>query len=305
MKNRTYVHGGYREFIITDSKKRTINAAPFRDRVVHHMICNIIEPILDRTFIYDSYACRKGKGTHRAFKKLEKNLRSIKAKIPERERELNCKIYVLKCDISKFFDNIDHNILIGLLKEKIGDKDTMWLIEKIIRSHERKEGVGIPIGNLTSQLFANVYLNKLDHYIKRVLKERYYIRYMDDFIILGTDKRKLFSVKEKIRDFLNIELKLTLHPKKSEIFPADNGIDFLGYVLKNNKRFLRKSTVKRFLKRRKKARLEESAGMIASFTGYAKFADSWELRKRLKFFAGLSNTPKNDIIAITASRKHK
>ena len=198
----------------------------------------------------------------------------------------------MKCDISKFFDNIDHDILIGLLRKKIDDKDTMWLIEKIIRSYEYKEGVGIPIGNLTSQLFANVYLNKLDHYIKRVLKEKYYIRYMDDFIILGTDKRKLFVAKEKIKEFLKIELKLTLHPKKSEIFPAESGIDFLGYVSKNNKRSLRKATVKRFLKRRKTAKLEKLEKMTVSFSGYAKFANSWKLRKKLKISHRVVKSPK-------------
>jgi retron-type reverse transcriptase len=160
-------------------------------------------------------------------------------------------------------------------------------VTKVVRSNQK----GIPIGNLTSQLFANVYLNELDQYVKRILKEKYYIRYMDDFLILGTDKKKLGETREKIREFLRTELKLVLHPKKSEISPINKGVDFLGYVIKDGKRYLRKSTVKRFIKKRKvyfsmekkgKITHEKTIRAISSWNGYAKFADSWALRKKLK-----------------------
>ncbi|MCX6702628.1 MAG: RNA-directed DNA polymerase, partial [Candidatus Wolfebacteria bacterium] len=137
---------------------------------------------------------------------------------------------------------MDHEILFEMLCRKIPDEDILWLLREIIRSNP----YGIPIGNLTSQLFANIYLNELDHFVKRILKEKYYIRYMDDFLILGLDKKHLHEVKELIKIFLCDRLKLEMHPKKAEIFPIDRGIDFLGYVIRGNRRLLRKSTVKRF-----------------------------------------------------------
>ncbi len=197
----------------------------------------------------------------------------------------------MKCDISKFFDNVDGAILLGLLQKKIKDESTLWLLREIIRSNPR----GIPIGNLTSQLFANVYLNELDHFVKRELKERYYLRYMDDFIILGTDKNHLHGVKERIRVFLGERLKLSLHPKKAEIAPVDKGVDFLGYVLRDSKRFLRKSTVKRFLKRRRRYRAMVQNGAMTeesyrrtmdSWRGYARFADAYGLIKKTGLIDG-------------------
>jgi RNA-directed DNA polymerase len=185
------------------------------------------------------------------------------------------------------------------LRKKIKDEDVIKLLNEIIRSNLK----GIPIGNLTSQLFANVYLNELDHYIKRTLKEKYYIRYMDDFLILGTDKNHLHERKENIRIFLHDKLKLTLHPKKAEVFPIDpiknfqvsngagKGVDFLGYVLKNGKRYLRKDTVKRFLKKRRKYKAMIKSGKLredylkdadASWKGYCKFGDSYMLRRKLE-----------------------
>ncbi|MDD4818927.1 MAG: RNA-directed DNA polymerase, partial [Candidatus Colwellbacteria bacterium] len=177
--------------------------------------------------------------------------------------------------------------LFQILRRKIRDKDVLCLIWEIIKSNPK----GIPIGNLTSQLFANVYLNELDQYVKRVLRKKYYIRYMDDFLILDTDKKHLHKIKEEIRVFLWDELKLTLHPKKAEVFPIDKGVDFLGYVLKNGKRYLRKDTVKRFMKKRRKYRAMIRNGKLeknrlrdadASWKGYCKFADSHMLRKKLR-----------------------
>jgi len=166
---------------------------------------------------------------------------------------------------------VNHEILLELLEKKIKDENVLWLLREVINSNPR----GIPIGNLTSQLFANIYLNELDHFIKRVLRERYYARYMDDFLILGNDKSRLRGDKEKIKKFLAERLKLELHPKKAEIFPINMGIDFLGYVLRGGKRFLRKSTVRRFMRRK------HSNNALISWRGYAKFADSYKLMKKL------------------------
>jgi len=309
LTHKTYRHGGYREFVVTDSKKRTIKAAPFRDRVVHHAVCNIIESILDRGFIYDSYACRVGKGTQAAIVRLEYFIKTLSGPremkcaaftchyspdlLPDAKRAgmtrsvgARAKIYCLKCDVSKYFDNVDHAILFGMLRRKIHDENILWLLWEIIASNPQ----GIPIGNLTSQLFANVYLNELDHFVKRVLRKKYYLRYMDDFLILGLDKKHLHEDKERIRIFLRDRLKLEMHPKKAEIFPIDRGIDFLGYVLSDGKRFLRKSTVKRFMKKKRRyetmvkngKRTEMSfQNACASWRGYASFADSHKLMEKL------------------------
>jgi len=291
LSEKTYQHGTYREFIVCDSKKRKNKAAPFRDRVVHHALCNIIEPIFDQGFIYDSYACREERGTHKAIKRLEKYLKSASAVLREREMNLYApKIYCLQCDISKYFDSIDHQILFNLLKKKIAEKKVLWLIEIIIGSSNKESGKGIPIGNLTSQLFANIYLNELDQFVKHRRREKFYIRYMDDFLILGYDKEMLHNLKQAIKEFLSEKLALTLHPKKANIFPVRTDIDFLGYRIFGNYRLLRKSTVKRFIKRtrmyqkilnKKFISEEKFNNSLQSWLAYAKFGNSWRLRKNL------------------------
>jgi retron-type reverse transcriptase len=299
--NKTYRHGRYREFVVTDSKKRIIKAAPFRDRVAHHAVCNIIEPIFERSFIFDSYACRRGKGTHAAIVRLEHFIKELKSCLSatksdssktitnRRERDGKTqpiKIYCLKCDISKYFDNVNHIILIEMIKQKIKDKNVLWLLNEIIESNPN----GIPIGNLTSQLFANIYLNKLDHFVKRELHEKYYIRYMDDFLILGINKEHLYENKERIKFFLRDHLKLELHPKKAEIFPIDHGIDFLGYIIRDGRRYLRKSTVKRFIKKKRRYEAMVKNGkrteisfenIMISWRGYASFVNSYRLMQKL------------------------
>ena len=285
--NQRYHHGGYHEFYVYDPKMRKISAAPFRDRVAHHALCNVIEPIFDRTFIYDSYACRIGKGTHAAVDRLTGFLR-------ERERESNVGegFYAFKCDIRKYFESIDHKILRELIMRKIKDPKTIWLIDEILKSNDTN--CGIPIGNLTSQLFANIYLDKLDHFVKEELRIRHYIRYVDDFVILDDSKKTLYNIKEKIRGFLKDTLKLTLHPKKQVIFPAHLGIDFLGYRVWRTHRLLRKTSVKRMRRKLKKFQrlyregtisLEKIIQSIASWLGHAKHADTYNLRRKL--FGGI------------------
>lgn len=265
LEGENYVHGGYKEFVIRDSKKRTIRAPYFRDRVVHHALCNVIEPIFEKTFIFDSYACRKRKGTHRALKRLKTWLKASEG-------------YCLKCDISKYFDSVNQAVLLEIIKKKIKDKKVINLIKEIISSFNKETKIGIPIGNLTSQLFANIFLNQLDQFVKRELRSKYFIRYMDDFLILG-EKQDLHYLKEKISDYLQFDLKLKLHPKKANIFPSSKGIDFLGYVIFKNHVLLRKSTVKRFLKKTKKVKKEER---INAWFAYAKHTDSFRLTKKLK-----------------------
>ena len=289
--NLIYKPGPYKEFIIYDSKKRQIKAPEFSDRIVHHALLNIIEPIFDRGFIYDSYACRKNKGVHRAVKRLEYFLRSLSVKswVQEEEYKTRPRIYCLKCDISKYFESINHEILFNLLKKKIADQKVLILFKKIIDSIPSEKG--IPIGNLTSQFFANVYLNELDQFIKHCLRCRYYLRYMDDFLILDFHKKKLHQTKEIIRGFLKDELKLELHPQKTNIFPTNKGIDFLGYVVFDHYKLLRKSTVKRFLNRTKfykrklierKISKKQFNFSLNAWLGYAGFANSYQLRKNLK-----------------------
>ena len=200
------------------------------------------------------------------------------------------KIYCLQCDVSKYFDSIDHQILFSLLRKKIADQKVLWLIKIIVESSNKESGKGIPIGNLTSQLFANVYLNESDQFAKHVLRARYYIRYMDDFLFLNDNKKKLHEIKKQVQEFLEDKLKLELHSKKANIFPADKGIDFLGYQVFGNYRLLRKSTVKRFIKRtkiyQKKLRKNEMTKTkfnqsIQSWLAYAKFGNSHQLRRNL------------------------
>lgn len=231
LQNQTYRTGKYRHFVIFEPKERKISALPFRDRIVHHAIHSVIEPIFEKKFIYDSYACRKAKGTHAGANKLQKFIRKV-----------NNNYYILKCDVSKYFSSVNHEVLKKVIRKKIVDKKLLWLLDNIIDSAEK----GIPIGNLTSQLFANIYLNELDEFIKYELRIKYYVRYMDDFVILYESKQYLHKLKEDIRLFF-VSIKLTLHPKKANIFPVTLGIDFLGYRIFDNHRLIRKSTVKRFL----------------------------------------------------------
>lgn len=237
-----YQHGGYYEFIVHDAKKRHIKAASFRDRVVHQLLCMAIEPVFEKLFIADSFACRKGKGTHQAVQRLEKWLRK------------DVSEYVLSCDISKYFDNVDHNVLLDVLDKHIKDKKILEICRLVLESGS-ESGKGIPIGNLTSQLFANVYLNQFDQFIKRTLSITAYVRYMDDFLILGV-KEDLHIYKAKIQQFLSEKLFLELHPKKANIFPVKKGVPYLGYTVFKFHRRLRTSTVKRFLRRYK----DKSAG---------------------------------------------
>lgn len=230
---KTYQPGPYRPFIVYEPKKRQIVALPFKDRVVQHALNNIIEPIFDRVMIYDSYACRKGKGTHKAAKRLAYFLGK-----PEMH-------YYLKGDVHSYFVSINHIVLKELIQKRIEDLDTLWLINTII---DHSYNTGLPIGNLTSQLFANIYLHELDHFLKNELSVKYYLRYMDDFIILHESKTYLKWLLNRIQSFLVTKLSLQLNPK-TKIDTIKSGIEFVGYRVWNTNKLIKKQSIKRMKKK--------------------------------------------------------
>jgi retron-type reverse transcriptase len=230
----------YTVFFVQDPKLRRIHKASVFDRVLYQAVYQAIYPIFDRGFIHDSYASRNLKGTHRGVKRFEVFAR----KVTQNYRRNG---FVLKCDIRKFFDSIDHKILLRLLGQKIIDSHLLDLLEMIIRSFNTISGKGLPLGNVTSQVFANIYLNELDQYLKHTLKVRYYIRYCDDFVILSDDNDRLKEIYRYIDIFLDCRLKLSLHPNKVTIKKISQGTDFLGYVSLPYHRVLRTNTKHRML----------------------------------------------------------
>lgn len=233
--NRTYKVGSYKQFKIYEPKERIIEALSYKDRVVLMALCsNIIEPKFEKRLIYDNVACRKGKGTHFGIKRLENFLHCYYKKFG------NNKGYVLKCDIRKYFQNIDHAILFNKLKNEKFDKDELWILKLIIDSKNEEKGVGLPIGNQTSQWFGLYYLDEIDRLIKEKLRIKYYVRYMDDMILVHNDKEYLKFCKEEIEKCANNHLKLNLN-NKTEISNLKDGIDFLGFrhILTENGKVLR------------------------------------------------------------------
>ena len=235
-----YQHSPYDRFTIHDPKQRTIHKADVKDRVVHQAIVNVIEPIFEKRFIYDSYSCRVGKGTHSAVKRLRIFLRQASSNNTR-------TIYALKCDIRKFFASVNHPKLLCLLERHIHDPETMKLLTGVIEYFSVLPGMGIPLGNLTSQLFANVYLHELDWHVKQELRVRYYVRYCDDFVLLTSLRDEADSLVQKIDAFLEKDLYMRLHPNKVQIRTWTQGVDFLGYVVLPSVIALRPSTVRRAL----------------------------------------------------------
>lgn len=243
LRSGAYQHGPYRAFTVYDAKKRHIQAATFRDRVVHQAVHGALEPVFERSFIFDSYACRKDKGVLAAIKRFERYAR--------------VNHYVLSMDISRYFASIDHERLLALLARKVNDSCMYTVCERIIRSISDGPGKGIPIGNLTSQLFANVYLNELDQYAKHTLRCKRYIRYMDDIVVFSNDKRFLHDVRREIDSFIAERLYLSFHPKKVQLTPVSVGVDYLGYRIYPHYKRLRKSSVKRFIARSRRLYVAE------------------------------------------------
>lgn len=265
--DKTYQPGSYNSFYIHEPKRRLISAAPFQDRVVHHALCNIIEPIFERSFIYDSYANRIGKGTHRALDRCQTFAR-------------RCR-YVLTCDLKQYFPSIDHQILRQILARKITCADTLWLIDQILASgagvlSEAYEMVwfpgddllaavrprGLPIGNLTSQFWANCYLNDFDHFVKREMHCKGYLRFVDDFLLFANDKATLWQWREAVVGRL-VQLRLTLHISRAQVHPVSEGIPFLGFVVFPERRRVKGRKVVHFRQRMRKRLADYQAGRIS------------------------------------------
>ena len=268
-----YMPGDYRTFYIFDPKHRKISAAPYRDRVVHHAVCNVLVPIWDRKMIHDNYACRKDKGTHKAIQRFTQYARRYE--------------YVLKCDIRKFFDSIDHATLKRLLFKQIHDQRLNVLLSKIIDS--TNSAIGLPLGNLTSQWFANMYLNHFDHYLKETLRCKGFIRYMDDFVIFSASKEELREIKPKIIEYLQ-QIHLSLHDRKCKTWSVVDGVGFLGFKVYPTHRVLLKKNVHRVKRRFAYFQRAFKTGTIsmetirisvASWLGHMKWGDTYRLKQNL------------------------
>lgn len=280
LKDGTYQPGEYRVFKVWEPKERIIMALPFFDRVIQHMIVNFIEPIFEKRFLFHSYACRKGKGVHEASKTLSKWLYEL-------EVVQGKKIYAIKGDIHHYFQSVSHDILKAEIRRYISDKALLKILDRIIDHNGIfPPGIGIPVGNLTSQLFANVYLNKLDQFVKHELKVKYYVRYMDDFIILSEDPAELRRLLAIIEEFLRRELRLELNPKTT-ILAAKNGINFVGYIHYKDHKKIRKDARRRLTKLLKafetgEVELEYFDRSIESRFGHMEHADTYNYIRETK-----------------------
>lgn len=282
LNTKTYKPKPLKSFILRDPKTRKISKSEFRDRIVHHALIKVIEPIFEKTFIYDSCANRIGKGTSFALKRFEKFQRKATHNF---SKEALC----LKADIRHYFHDVDRKILLEIIKEKIQCKDTINLIKLILNNFEGNKGM--PLGNLTSQFFANVYLNKLDYFVKHELKVRYYIRYVDDFVILHKSKKQLELWKKDIDVFLLGKLKLELHPEKTKIISFSKGVDFVGFRNFYYFKILRKRSMKNMLKNMGlfKAEIISKENLSEIFKGWqahAKQGDCHDIINRLEINGG-------------------
>lgn len=280
----------YRHFYVFEPKRRLISAPHFKDRVIHRAVYNVIEPLFDKRYIHDSYACRTGKGAHAGADRAQLFIKQVESE--------SSKAYALKADISKYFSSIDHQILKSILDAKLKCQKTKSLLFYIIdNSPSNAAGVGIPLGNLTSQIFANIYLHELDHFVKHTLKAKRYIRYMDDFVIIHKSKSQLSEWRNLIEVFLYKNLRLKTN-SKTQVFPIakTNGrsLDFLGYRIYASHRLLRKSSVNKISTKLKRFRKEFSQGKVSlveinqcvqSWLGHASHANTHSIK--LKLF----NTP--------------
>jgi retron-type reverse transcriptase len=301
LQSKTYCPGDYHSFHIHEPKRRLISAAPFRDRVVHHALCNIIEPRFERSFIFDSYANRVGRGTHRALDRCQYFTRRFG--------------YVLQCDLVQFFPSIDHAVLRCILARKIEDTDTLWLIDRILESgvgvlSEEYEMVwfpdddlfaihrprGLPIGNLTSQFWGNCVLNPFDHFVKRELGCRGYLRYVDDFLLFADDKRTLWNWRGSLIERL-AALRMTIHEERAHPRPVTEGIPFLGFVIFPTHRRLKRRKGIAYRRRLERLLTDYAAGEISlepvndsvrGWVNHVRYGDTWGLREAL--FAELTVT---------------
>lgn len=272
LKDKSYSHGSYEAFNISDPKPRNIHKAMVRDRFLHHLIHKELYPYFDSRFIYDSYSCRENKGTHRALDRF----RSFARKVSHNHTR-SC--FVLKCDIKKFFASVDHVLLMKILVRNIADIDILRLIWRIVSSfYATIPGVGLPLGNLTSQLLVNVYMHEFDMYIKQELRVKYYIRYADDFLILSDSREYLENLLPMINRFLNERLHLTLHEHKVCIKTYDSGVDFLGWVHFPHHRQIRTATKRKIIRNMKEYPKQSS---MNSYRGLLEHGNTYKLQERL------------------------
>jgi len=311
LKNLRYEHEEYKDFFINDPKPRHIHKATVRDRVLHHAIHRVLYPFFDKTFISESFSCRIDKGTHKATNRFKDFAYKV-----SKNNTKTC--WILKCDIRRFFDNIDHLILKDILTKYIPNNNVLWLLGKIIDSFCKKDQYlgspmyldtkmpnfarcdvqnaqiniwdiasretsdfrnatrGLPLGNLTSQLFVNIYMNIFDQFVKHKLKVKYYIRYADDFVVLSEDEKWLQYILLKMTDFLKNELRLEVHPKKVFLRTLASGVDFLGFVHFFDHRVLRRATRRRMLKKLKDGPKIEA---VQSYMGLLGHGNGYKLKK--------------------------
>lgn len=271
LRNKIYRHGGYQEFWVNDPKRRHIHKASVDDRIVHHLLYKYLYNIFDKTFIYDSYSCRIDKGTHRAVRRLEVFSRKL-------SKNYTQDFWGLKLDIKQFFASVDHQILLNLIRREVKDEKIIRLIENVINSFNlgSEPLKGIPLGNLTSQIFANIYLNELDQFVKHELKVKYYLRYADDFVILNPDPQYINMLKI----FLDQNLKLELHQDKIIFRKLTWGIDFCGYILLPKYTLPRTKTKRRIIKKV----LWGDIGVqgLSSYLGYFSHANAYNIGNILK-----------------------
>ena len=284
LKNKTYKHGGYTEFYVTEPKVRKIEKSRYLDRIVHRWVVdNFLEPCYVPKFINTSYACLKNRGMHKAAIYVKNTMKHCKAKWNE--------YYILKMDVSKYFDNINKKILLKILEKNIKDQELMWLIKEILYANKREKG--LEIGNYTSQMFANIYLNEVDQYIKHKLKVRYYCRYLDDSIVIVKTKKEAKEILEKIKKYLKENLELELN-QKTQIFKNKQGVNFCGYKINEYRMKLRdkgkrklKRKIKKLKKEIKKGNLtsKQAKKYLAGHLGYIKYANNYNLLNKI-FYIG-------------------
>jgi len=283
LKDLTYQPGVPKKLQVYEPAKRIISCPSFRDRVIQQALLQVIRPIFENSFIYDSYAFRAGKGTHLALKRFD----SFKRKAaPGRFPNAG---FILKADIRNYYPSVDCAVLISLIERKVKDNKIIWLIRRFLENHSLT-GKGISVGGPLSQLFANIYLNELDYFVKGILKERFYLRYCDDFSILMRKKKPLERVKAQIETFLKQGLALKLNTDKTAIVPTNKGVDLLGYKSFYFFRLLRKKNILSFKKRlaywqnqfkENKRPLKDITRSIKGWCEYARYADSYNFKKRL------------------------
>ena len=280
LENKTYKHGGYTVFYVTEPKLRKIEKSKYMDRIVHRwLVDNILKPYFIPRFIQTTYACIEGRGMHKACLDMQEMMKHC-------TRIWN-NYYILKMDIAKYFDNIDKKILVSILEKRIKDKDVMWLINEILYANKREKG--LEIGNYTSQMFANIYLNEYDWYVKRNLHIKYFSRYMDDSILLVKTKKEAIQALENIKRFLKENLNLELN-SKTQIFKSSQGVNYCGYKINEYRLKIRDKGKKKLKKKIKYLRYEIKNGRmtskdakryLAGHLGYLKIANTRNLELKI------------------------